>query len=627
MPSHGGHGGRGHGGHGIGHGGIGHGIGHGGFGNRGIGYHATHSYGGYGYGHYSGGYGHLNGHYSGHYSGIGHSSYHRRSGGGGGVSVMLLFPRLLTPEQAAQAVASNVFEGVYAPPSSAPGVLATLGLVLSSVCIPLLGAALGTAWKFAVCRAAPSGDSALQFKLFLTRAIKCPSWTWASTVLDGSFCEERDYDAQSVTFASLNLTRGSGIGATVLLAAALLCALPLCLECCGCCCAPRAAPMVAAAPPFADAAARLRLNALRLFRLVCGAVAAAAATALGVAGLPDADVAQALRSTGACYALLGQGVASMGGSAPGPALALAASVLFAVAVAFQGVYFAALRGRWAAVAAAGGAPLAPPALAAAPTPLQLVALRDGGALAMARQLGSWTPEGKLADSVGDAEFVAAGLPASGAVPAAGADLYGAALALLSRAPLEGPAPPPGCVLVPMVVEYAGLLARVVVPVKEGDVVVAPAGVEAAVAAAPPNFGGVFGSLKNVLSWRGAPAPISSQPPSGYGWNGGPPAGFPPAGYGGNGLGFPPPQEMAGAPSGYDRAGVVGYGAPPDAGAPGGGAQPSAPPFAGYPPLGAQPSAPPLAGYPPLQPPAAGYPPQQGCASAGSDPKDEPGVPL
>jgi len=298
-------------------------------------------------------------------------------------------------------------------------------------------------------------------------------------------------------------------------------------------------------------------------------------------------------------------------------------VLFAVAVAFQGVYFAALRRRWEAVAAAGGAPQAPPALAAAPTPLQLVALRDGGALAAARQLGSWTPEGTLAGSVGDVEFVAAGLPASGAVPNAGADLYGAALALLSRAPLEGPAPPPGCILVPMVVEYAGLLARVVVPVKEGDVVVAPAGVEAAVAAAPPNFGGVFGSLKNVLSWRGAPAPISSLPPSGYGWNGGTLAGFSPpnAGYGGNGF-----LEMAGAPSGYDRTGVVGYGAPPDAGAPSGGVQPSAPPFAAYPPLGAQPSAPPFAGYPPLQPPAPDYPPQQGCASAGSDPKDEPGVP-
>lgn len=482
---------------------------------------------------------------------------------------------MLTPEQAAHAVASGVHERLYDPSSAAPGVLATISAVVSFVCIPLLAASLGVHWKFPVCKANATGDSAWQFKLLLTTAIKCSTYTWSSLLHDGSLCSTRSlsYGDRQVTLNSLGLSAGPGIGATVLLAVALLCALPWCVECV--CCAARAGGAPAASR-------RLTCHALRLFRLAFGAIAAAAGVALAVVGLPAASVDAALLSMGACYRML-QPTKDVEGL-PGPGLGIAAAVLLAAAAAAHATFFCALRHRWQRVAAAGGAPLAPPALASPPTPLQLLALRDGTVMAMTRQLGTWGPEGALADCVPDAEFVAAGLPAAGEVPTAGSDLYASALQLLCRAPLEAPAAPPKCSLVPMVVAYGGKLARVLVPVNEGG---APGAVEAAAAetgaapyagGAPAAPGGLFASLRSILSWRGAPqAPLSQAPMPYYDYPGQVP-GYPPAyGYPGQvPVGYPPP---AGGAEAY----------PPPSGSYGA-AGPGAP-FASYP------------GGPPPQPPA------------------------
>ncbi len=554
---------------------------------------------GYGHTHYGGAhYGHYHPHSYGSYGSYGRSSGSRHRSGGGRGRIVVVFPALLTPEQAAQDVASDAFDSVFEPSAAAPAVLAAIAVALSFVCLPLLGAALGVEWKTAACKAAASGDAAWQFKFFLTRALQCSSYTWSSSLKSFLGCSYEGYGDTFITLASQNLSEAPGAGATALLAVALLCALPLCLECCGRGCCSRGAP---GEPAAATAASRLQLNAARLFRLLLGAAAAAAGTALGAGGLRGADANAALLASGTCYSMV---LEARDFGAPGPALGVAAAALLALAAALQGAYFFALRARWAAVAAAGGAPAAPPAAPAPPTPLQLLALSAGASLAAARQLGSWGADGGLASCVAEEEFAAAGLPANGGVPAPNADLYGAALAVLTRAPLEGPAPPPNCQLVPMVVSFAGKFARVAVPVAGGEGGSAAAGeaataaaAAAAAAAAPVVYGGIFGSLRNVLSWRSGgahPAALSYA-------NGGPPPGYP---Y------FPtaPP-----APYGYGGAPAA-YGAPPPAvyGAP--------PPPAAY---GAMPPpAPGMSGMPPHAPGMSGMPPPMPVGQVG-----DPGAPM
>ena len=351
-----------------------------------------------------------------------------------GAHSLPLPPRLLTPEQAAHAFAETTLSSLYLP-GACPSTLAVLGIFFSAAAIPLLAASLGSWWQSATCTVRPtSGEDNAAFVFSLTTARRC--LTWYSS--EPSICANADASYSGVSspsLTSLGLDSSTGAGATALLSLALLCALPFCLPCSACCRPSLSAPDTPAS--------RARLHGSRLFRYACGALASATAVALYAGGLPGSTVDASLLSTGACLKLQ-QRTSSSG--APGFACAIVAAVLLCAAAVGQGVFFSALRGKAALVTAAGGEPVPPPPMPPAPTPLQLMALVEGQGLVVARQLGSWGEDGGLTGCPSAGELELAGVPEKGP-PAAGVDVYAAALRVFSAAPLEAPLAPLGVTMV------------------------------------------------------------------------------------------------------------------------------------------------------------------------------------